>query len=295
MIKSIQINRTSKKIEKLKAVVTYEDESTHLHGRDKNEATNRYILGRLFIHPVLKKINKIEFKPGINLIFARNGTGKSTILDILSYCLHARQNYSSHITRKSCDDLFEKLANWPILLSDYDNPKSNIPDLLKIEHDGQALHYFDPEHLVGLQHAGREFDFDFDMKVGMKSKVGSSGEQILMRLENFFNNTETEIKYKQTLETCRNSWKGEIKEPVISKLLTPSIDPGQITYILDEPTRSLDSYHEAAFWDLIDKSRDKQIIIVTHSPYALFLKDVNYIELTPGYIEQCKKWFNEKI
>ncbi|MFK5283647.1 ABC transporter ATP-binding protein, partial [Lacticaseibacillus paracasei] len=76
--------------------------------------------------------------------------------------------------------------------------------------------------------------------------------------------------------------------------MKPSMDNGPITYILDEPTRSLVTVHEADFWNIIESMKDKQIIIATHSPFGLFMKDVNYIELESGYIEQCRKWFKGK-
>ncbi len=62
------------------------------------------------------------------------------------------------------------------------------------------------------------------------------------------------------------------------------------TLLLDEPSRSLDIPTEALFWGNTPvncEKKDFQCIAATHSPFALLLKNVHYIETKPGYIEHC--------
>jgi predicted ATPase len=289
MIQSIKIDKEFKDSENLIDLLTFKDEKS-IH---RPEDMNRYILSRFFGNSILSKLKQLDFKDGINLIYAPNGSGKSTILDLISIMFHSRQNYSSYITNNSSHNVVAKICELPIMTST--KIKLDILKLVNIVHDGLSVHYFDPTHMVGLSHEGHEFDHDFNFKKGAPTKNGSSGQQILMRLEQFFDNTDTEIIFKKSKEDIEASWQGEFNIPFLEGMLKPTIPKGPVTYLLDEPTRSLDIIQEAKFWDKIDSMRDKQIIIATHSPFGLFMKDVNYIELEPGYVEKCKNTLKKNI
>ena len=51
--------------------------------------------------PLLKDKESMTFKEGLNVIFAFNGSGKTTIIEMLAKATHSREWGYSCITRKS--------------------------------------------------------------------------------------------------------------------------------------------------------------------------------------------------
>lgn len=65
---------------------------------------------------------------------------------------------------------------------------------------------------------------------------------------------------------------------------------GPQTILLDEPERALSiALQKKMFTQIIPQFADLQIILATHSIFCLNMKDVNFIEFEPGYIEQCRE------
>lgn len=65
---------------------------------------------------------------------------------------------------------------------------------------------------------------------------------------------------------------------------------GKITLLLDEPEKALSIPKQVELFDtLIKLSEHFQLIIATHSPFILNYKKINLIDITPGYIADCKK------
>jgi len=64
---------------------------------------------------------------------------------------------------------------------------------------------------------------------------------------------------------------------------------GKITILLDEPEKALSIPKQIELFNvLIQLSEHFQVIIATHSPFILEYKKVNLIDITPGYIKECK-------
>lgn len=63
---------------------------------------------------------------------------------------------------------------------------------------------------------------------------------------------------------------------------------GKITLLFDEPETALSIPKQTQLFDtLATLSKTFQVIIATHSPLVLFRNDINLIELTPGYADEC--------
>lgn len=280
MIKSLTVDRSDKTFINL-LEFNKEDYS--------QEANNRScVVSRFIWHDHLSKINKIEFKPGVNLVYSPNGSGKSTIIEVIATYMHSKQVYRSLVTAHSMQDFFDMGDFCRLELLKKDSNSHKLFDFLKLAHDGQSVQFFDPSHRQGLLHEGREFDFDGDFKLGIQANLGSSGQNTLERIKQFFEagkkTTEVEFKTKNAYE-CRR------KDSLLG--LEATILKGKPTLVFDEPTRSLDIEQEVKFWELVQQySEFYQIIVVTHSLMALDIKGANYIELVEGSIQKYRDTVN---
>lgn len=64
---------------------------------------------------------------------------------------------------------------------------------------------------------------------------------------------------------------------------------GKITLLLDEPEKALSIPKQVELFDVLMKLSDNfQLIIATHSPFILSYKKANIIDVTPGYVKECK-------
>jgi len=82
---------------------------------------------------------------------------------------------------------------------------------------------------------------------------------------------------------------------VIEKQFVNSLSKsGPTTIMLDEPERSLClPLQKQVLCDLIPvHMKGKQVIIATHSVFALMMPDANIIDMQPGYVQECRDILN---
>lgn len=222
------------------------------------------------------KVNKsIEFKPGLNIIFAPNGSGKSTILSMIAKATASEQGGVSTIT-----------DTWLDSLMSYGSKKS-LGDI-QVLHDGQPTMYATSRNGVGLVAGGAAFDHDFTSEGIIEIRLHeSSGYTTMHRLKKVLNvlsgATEIPAKYGDKTNGRKNEY--------AKNLIQPTIAPGQKTILLDEPESGLAIHVQANIWRLIDEGAKKQniqVIAATHSPFCL-ISSANFIELSEGYMDIAKK------
>ena len=230
---------------------------------------------------VLDPIRELNFKPGLNIVWAKNGTGKSSVLTLIARMFHAEQGRYSTITHNSCQELFgniKKLAGLPVA-----------------SHDGQGIMHYNPNHKVGLFGGMAAFDDDFGAEGvhAIFAMKASSGEQIL----NEVGKLVLEAKKRKSTDPI---WKAnktgggdkhQRRVEAINTFFKPSIPRGQITMLLDEPDRSLDVTVQYKLWRTIfpNMAKEFQIIVATHCPFAVNVPGANYIELNQGYLDECRQ------
>jgi len=227
----------------------------------------------------LKRKKSLDFTPGVNILFGPNGSGKSTVLKAIARPLHCEQGGTQKVTEHSIRDVsgemhFEKGTN-----RSWRDAKDGVLPV----HDGSPVIYFDPSDAVGL--IGGSFDYDF-MELGLQNATShkSAGQTTWSRagvwVQAVLENQWPEIERKR----APADW--------MKKVLEGTLPKDRPTVLLDEPSKSLDILSEVVFWvnTVYMAHRQKvQFIAATHSPFALGLPGVNYIETAPGYLRRVEE------
>lgn len=220
------------------------------------------------------KSNKsIEFKPGLNIIFAPNGTGKSTILEILAKHSASEQGGISTLTQSWMQEMIKY-------------GESTMKGI-KVFHDGQPTLYNNPRKAVGLFGGMAAFDDDFFEQGIMETQLReSTGYTTITRLQKVLGVLSG--KEEMPKEFVKKIHKLDDK---YNQFLAGNIPVGQQTVLLDEPESGLAIHVQANIFRMLQKQAKEnklQIIVATHSPFALICK-ANFIELQPGYINIAKQ------
>jgi len=230
---------------------------------------------------LLKGRETIEFKPGLNVIFGPNGSGKSTILTLLARMFHCHQGDMPLVTSTS--------------VYDAQGRPGHRGDGLRLGalpiHDGAPVLHLDPTQQVGL--IGGGFDWDFGT-AGIENCMakGSAGETTLRRMGTVF----AMLMGKMPVPEC--GWKSNhMKDQPLGQEIAAFLagnhkgDPEKVpTFLLDEPDRSLAiPLQRMLLKRLAESAGSFQIILASHSPFALDLPGANYIELDPLYLRECRE------
>lgn len=234
-----------------------------------------------------KTNKKVEFKPGLNILFGPNGCGKSTILRMLARTMSAEQGGRSVVTQESLRDVV------PMKL---EKPKDDI--VVKVAHDGQPVLYCDSRKAVGLMGGSFDDDFFHEGVTESMSKSNSSGEasvrrmarvlQVLAGKEPF----PAKVEYKISPKGLNSHWKQIFG--ILEERMAGNIPVGQKTVLLDEPEANMSVLNQIQIWlflHRVAKEGNFQLIVATHSPFVLSFKEAHYVDLVKGYLDECRLGF----
>lgn len=242
--------------------------------------------------PFFKDRKSIDFKPGLNILFGGNGSGKSTVLRILAETMCAYQGGMSVVTEN-------------VLRETIDSPFKGTPTDaigLSVKHDGQPVVHSDPRKLVGL--VGGSFDDDFmhhGLQESMNSKRASHGQNVLRRgslgilVIQGQQEFPKEIIRKVTAKGVNDHFAQRLA--IVEKRMVGKIPKGQPSLLLDEPEVSFSIDWQHKLWSHFHKAaKDNklQLIIATHSVFALGIPEANYIEVEQGSIVNATAAFLAK-
>jgi len=233
----------------------------------------------------LKNKKIFTFKPGINIIVGKNASGKSTLLKLIARHFHCEQGGISYLTNPSIYEIFG-----------FDEKK--IYKGYEITHDGQPVGYHSPEKEIGIYSGTFDDDFMDDGIKSLLTRQVSQGQKTISNISNITKklSATNEIKCSMNKNRVNDLWVKKIDNAYELLNRGKTLKPSQKTLLLDEPERSLDLENELGFFSILEKIKDKyQIIIATHSPFAFFISDAHYIEITRGYHNLIKKQIKEKI
>lgn len=233
----------------------------------------------------LKGVDGLDFKPGLNILFAPNGVGKSTVIGGLARLLHCFR------------------TNWPVVTRDsvFEFNKRYMCNGLFLHHDGAPARY------MGLE----EIDFAPDKKIKKVNidlqddktlrvrSLGqqSSGQAQLTRLTRFLGAQPEVVRASITRASIGKDFHELYDIATESLKKVPkggkSVKKQQVI-LLDEVDKSLDFSRQSKVWLEIDRliaTGEYQIIVASHSPFAAKYSEdeCNYIELVPGYLDASRK------
>lgn len=243
--------------------------------------------------PFFMKKKKLDFKPGLNILFGPNGCGKSTVLRILSDTMFATQGGVSVVTSSALRDAVNMIGR--------SEPADEIG--LSVAHDGQPVVFCDPRNSVGLVHGA--FDDDF-MDLGLHNlfaqKEASHGQLSAHRIDKALavlvgkEKAPTDVDWRVSRKNVNSHWASALD--IVERRMKASIERGQLTVILDEPEANFSLLWQSRLWDVLSSpevTHRFQVIVATHSVFALGFPDANYIDFEPGYIEKATSAMQLKV
>jgi len=227
-----------------------------------------------------------EFKPGLNILWGRNGSGKTTVIRLLAMLLHCAQGGEPVVTESSIVALRGS--------GRFSGDNKDVKDVRKaiaLTHDGQGVRFFDPGQAVGLSHG--QFDDDFYTAGVMNTMFkGSAGQTTIFRMEEILQaivrGKVPDVKWKFNKSHVNDTWRGYAE--LTEHFLAGNAPNGQPTILLDEPERSLDVNAMVGCWrHLRAYSGTTQFIVASHCLFALNIPEANYIDMSPKYLDGCKR------
>lgn len=250
--------------------------------------------------PFFQGRKKLEFKPGLNVLFGPNGCGKSTVLQILARTMCATQGGISAVTEAAVHDNVDMLAGIGRAKT---GMRSNIG--LKVAHDGQPAVFCDPRARIGLLGTGGAFDDDF-FEEGLNeiSTMGkrSHGQASLSRASVALAVLEgkaqfpSEVVRRVNRKQVNSTWCQALD--VLEADMVATVSRGQGSVLLDEPEANFSLVWQSRLWKrLADKAvaNNFQVIVATHSPFALAIAHAHYIDFVPGFRAEAEAMLYERF
>lgn len=223
-----------------------------------------------------------DFKPGVNIIVGENGSGKTTLLKLIERYLL--------VDKTECS------------LGMYGSVMRNLIGLNKDVPDGVDVYADYDKNTFRLCHKAEKNNDDVMSSASAFGETfmqmhSSTGEGVNIALNSLFKrifSKDAKLKFDYNKVGERVKSYGEY----INSHRVQKYD--EWTIILDEPDRNLDIENIGYIKDILSfHKKNTQIIAVIHNPLLIYAlskkKRVNFIELTPGYIDRVKKQINEIV
>lgn len=226
------------------------------------------------------------FKVGVTIVFGPNGCGKSTLLSFMAaFSGCGREGGWS----KPLEPSWLRDKGYPAAFA------SNAPKRLmaEIEWDGTASFLHTPASDAPMTAFDMPSDglLDDYERLSVQMSGASSGQRRILGLSRLFKIVKKppDLAKFKGWSGYNDIWVGAGKAFVKYVKSLPRTGPA--TLLLDEPDRSLDLPNQRDFWLKVVPSvgKDVQVIVATHSPFALFTKGAEMLDLVPGYAEESRK------
>lgn len=232
-----------------------------------------------------KQKKAFAFKPGANVLFGRNGSGKTTLLKIMGAFSGCHEHGGwSNLPESFC---LKDGKKFPACLIGGARLGEGVE--AKVAWDGTATFM----HLAAksdepLAHFGMPHDvFDDGEQISVMMSKLSSGQGRALRLGKVLRKAKLERPDILKLKPYDHDSKGKHFLDYVKKLPRK----GPHTLLLDEPEKSLDVDAQILFWTKIlpAMAQELQVIVTSHSPFALFVPSVNVVELELGDVAKTRE------
>lgn len=256
--------------------------------------------------PLFKNNNDIlNFKKGINILFAPNGHGKTEIVKSLAIstgCYDSgRSIYNKEWAEEAGTNLLftmdsKEAVNLDFIKYSYGFKHSVF--LFDIKKDSSKSVYCDPRNIVGSikTHLDARPKLFSAIRSDCMAEKTSTGCKNINRTKFIIDiihdpsilSGETILKDERNFE-----YHGEKKEMI--ELTKGNIEKSVPTIFLDEPESALDIIKEREFFSFLKQQQDRediQIILVSHSPLCLSLDKANIITSDLDYLKSVKELIN---
>jgi predicted ATPase len=206
----------------------------------------------------LTSIKEIAFQPGVNVLYGKNKSGKSSILKLVATFFFAiGESEKTNITSLGYRTVYPWVHHGEPTEKEFMFIKSAV-----IEHDGQGIVYanYGPRDTY---HKAPPGIYDLFAKYQPRTSISVDHDKYI---------PESDLKIAQTFFATTHT-------------------PGPPTLMIDTPDAGMDLIEQFSLWEKLSQvsPEDYQLIIATNSPFALDIPGFNYIELTPGFYSDAKQ------
>lgn len=241
---------------------------------------------------------EITFKPGLNIFLGRNGSGKSTVLKMLGDGLCATQSGISAVTTEVISSQIDMMSSIGARLRNPSAPVSEMTDRigLSLVHDGQPVVYCDPRRTAGISGGALPDDMvDAGIIEAMTVHRRSHGELALYRVNPALAMLNGKVEFPDRIQRMvqrdqiNDRW--QMALDLLEARLQARVEKGQPTILLDEPETNYSLVWQARLWDILarpDVADRFQIIVASHSAFALGIAHAHYVEMTPGFRDEAE-------
>lgn len=225
-----------------------------------------------------------EFKPGVNIIVGENGCGKTTLLNLIrKYLLVDLSECSVGVFNTNINDIFFGLGD-------------------KHMYDGVGVYADYQRNTFRLCHAGERkynddvFENEHSIAEFFGQKDSSTGEGVLVAIQSLF----ARMYSKGAKLTFDYLQLGDNYPQYMQYINDHLIEGDEWTILMDEPDRNLDIENIGQVRGILGFHKPQtQIIAVLHNPLLICAlsknPEVNFIEMTRGYVNKVKRMVNELV
>ena len=239
-----------------------------------------------------------EFKPGVNIIIGKNGSGKSTLINLIADYTLCHESIISKLPNLTGFGAAMQIA---FMFDD-----TEFKDGLSVTCDYAGVVY----RLLSVQESNSAPTLSdartFFQNISIKGL--SSGESTSHLIGNLFQFSFTNKDVQFPLCDIARLIKDKVANPLWTERLKNMAhyymenrieltrDTFEYTYLMDEPDRNLDITVINDLYKILSFHKPmSQIIAAIHNPVLIYklskVEEVNFIEMTDGYLEQVKEVF----
>lgn len=252
-----------------------------------------------------KNGKEYNFKGGVNVIIGKNGSGKTTLMKMIAMYMLCNDSLCSRLPN---------FANYGALkLNDiFKHNEEELLDGIKIMADYAGVVY----NCLAHNEMKNEDILDnvTNMNYYLSNNGASTGETTVNSVGQLFKfafrNTNIEFPLKEIMDIVKNKTCNDFWEERLTNLLKYYRDNRnnfitqqnfEYTFLLDEPDRNSDITNIDSVYQVLSHRKEMtQLIAVIHHPILIYKlsrirgkNNINFIELTEGYLEDIKKVFEE--